>query len=588
MAEHVLQKSEPNSMLSELEERMKEDYPQCGTCQTGISSVQKGFLACIDCKGSGFNCEPVANEAKSKNNIQAQSLAGVGKRFSQLNSENNVELDSQRPEVEQLLKPMSLHNISPDDTDTSFYDSFQGTSDEEDCDDYSYNNGYETSEDELLTKTSAKDEIAGSPRSGNESYEMIGWENTNGVNTRANGGEGGRRKHRQRKRPRGSYAASSSDDERCFACPYYKYDSDKHQDCRSWFDSSLSRVKAHVLRTHLKPLQCDRCGSYQAGDQGQIRAHLRRGNCEKPEKFYPLDEKIIQKGNDLKKNSGKTRTWPQLFVVLFEVPESAVPSPYYESVQKTSSIFERLPEVRQQPSGIPKSFSSIGSSLSNVEGFEEFAQEKLISSLTKPLLKIVGEMIEKELPNVIAKYRENPGEGSSSPATKFSTAENLGLPTPSNSYHEGPNFNQATPNQNANANAAGMTTDGMDTTDGMNTAPDPEFFLAQPRGIFPHMGEPYNTDMHIDKTHHETSPSRDLNSLTFPSMSYHYVAPAHQGQIVNNNDTYYEPENYLYPATTGDSVAPQDLSHISSDGYEPCGGEFSFIDDTFSRMEEDT
>ena len=36
----------------------------------------------------------------------------------------------------------------------------------------------------------------------------------------------------------------------------------------------------------------------------------------------------MQKGNDLKKSSGKARTWQQVYMILFDCEENDVPSQY--------------------------------------------------------------------------------------------------------------------------------------------------------------------------------------------------------------------------------------------------------------------
>ncbi|KAF8540057.1 hypothetical protein BDD12DRAFT_52222 [Trichophaea hybrida] len=152
--------------------------------------------------------------------------------------------------------------------------------------------------------------------------------------SRRKGGEddaNGRRKRQKggnNSRPNRSFEEEGEDEEkRPLACPYYKHNPQEHVDCVEWSDRSLSRVKAHVLRGHLKPIQCDRCGKYRAGDNGQIRTHLRNSNCEKPARFIPVDERIVQMGDDLKKSSGKARTWKQVYMILFECEEEDVPSP---------------------------------------------------------------------------------------------------------------------------------------------------------------------------------------------------------------------------------------------------------------------
>lgn len=80
-----------------------------------------------------------------------------------------------------------------------------------------------------------------------------------------------------------------------------------------------------MLRSHLKPRQCERCCAFRAGDNGQISAHLRSGNCEKAV-FVPMDPEVERKGNELSR-SGCSKTWEQVCMVLFDCDLDDVPSP---------------------------------------------------------------------------------------------------------------------------------------------------------------------------------------------------------------------------------------------------------------------
>ncbi len=145
----------------------------------------------------------------------------------------------------------------------------------------------------------------------------------------------------RRKRAKGnSSLGSDSSGSKPYACPYSKHDPREHISCTKWSNSSISRVKyvlstpcnrklltqhrGHCLRTHLKPLQCPRCSDFRCGDNGQINKHLKTANCEKSD-FTPIDQTIVRKGKDLAR--GKSRTWEEIYMVLFDCDRESVPSP---------------------------------------------------------------------------------------------------------------------------------------------------------------------------------------------------------------------------------------------------------------------
>lgn len=75
----------------------------------------------------------------------------------------------------------------------------------------------------------------------------------------------------------------------------------------------------------MKPLQCDRCGVYRAGDSGQIKKHLRDGDCERAGEFIPIQREDVLKGKALDRRS---LSWEQIYRILFpKLNESDIPSP---------------------------------------------------------------------------------------------------------------------------------------------------------------------------------------------------------------------------------------------------------------------
>ncbi|KAA8894214.1 hypothetical protein FN846DRAFT_434570 [Sphaerosporella brunnea] len=189
----------------------------------------------------------------------------------------------------------------------------------------------------------------------------------------------------------GDYDDDGPGERLLFACPYYKRDPGDHFKCERQTFASVSRVKGHVLRAHLKPLQCARCGTFRAGDEGQIRKHLRTTNCQQPARFIPVDERIIQKGKDLKKGSRKAVTWKQVYVVLFDCAESEVPSEYPEpAVRATPQRPAAVPTAVQSPVNNGPVQDTVPVSSKNT--LEHLVQAKLAAMIEEPMRRFVSDL----------------------------------------------------------------------------------------------------------------------------------------------------------------------------------------------------
>ncbi|KAI5799368.1 hypothetical protein FPQ18DRAFT_317544 [Pyronema domesticum] len=223
---------------------------------------------------------------------------------------------------------------------------------------------------------------------------------------RKKGGSGGDGSDGRRKRARGGNSPLSnafSDDEsevKLLACPYFKHDPTT---CTATAYPDLSRVKGHVLRAHLKPLQCDRCGEFRAGDQGQIRKHLRDNNCEKATEFVPVNEAIVKKGEDLKKTSGKAKTWQRVYMILFECSLEEVPSPYAEPAVKLSPQTEAAVAAESSAAQPPALPQHVQLATINDNGFAEYAQQELSRRISAQLPALIA----GELPAIISAYTES-------------------------------------------------------------------------------------------------------------------------------------------------------------------------------------
>ncbi|KAH0609127.1 uncharacterized protein H6S33_001355 [Morchella sextelata] len=136
-----------------------------------------------------------------------------------------------------------------------------------------------------------------------------------------------RRKGPQTNTPDNSTSTSSSSD-RSFACPYYKNDPVKHSSCAEWNKKDIHRVKEHIKRSHLKPIQCPRCSVYRAGDNGQINIHLRDGECQKAKTVSLVESDVLKKAKALER---RNLNWQHIYQILFGCAESDIPSPIWQS-----------------------------------------------------------------------------------------------------------------------------------------------------------------------------------------------------------------------------------------------------------------
>lgn len=131
-----------------------------------------------------------------------------------------------------------------------------------------------------------------------------------------------------------------------FACPYYKRNPRRHQtftSCRDPGFTTVARLKEHLYRRHLLPIQCNRCCSIFE-NESQLREHQRdpRG-CEIQEQV-PLEgfDKAQERKLKSKKRSTVCQTeedkWKSVYRILF--PDDAdedMPSPYCEYITRFKS-----------------------------------------------------------------------------------------------------------------------------------------------------------------------------------------------------------------------------------------------------------
>ncbi|KAI0126128.1 hypothetical protein BJ170DRAFT_460906 [Xylariales sp. AK1849] len=134
--------------------------------------------------------------------------------------------------------------------------------------------------------------------------------------------------------------------ERKLACPYFKRYPEKYVDVRvccgpGW--DSVHRVKEHLYRKHSWPkFRCFRC--YTAFDDSEsLAVHARsdeRCTNQTPDSDNRFDEKtemaLKSRTRGIEKKSMNER-WVEVYRILFPTEnDDAVPSPYYEYVEKST------------------------------------------------------------------------------------------------------------------------------------------------------------------------------------------------------------------------------------------------------------
>lgn len=120
-----------------------------------------------------------------------------------------------------------------------------------------------------------------------------------------------------------------------FACPFNKHDSRKYcanldtgakyRSCQAPGFSSISRLKQHLRRTHLAPIQCSRCWVTMPNMQAMTSHANTETRCTpriaQPEGIDPEKMLLISSRHGV--------TWEDVFRILF--PGAPVPNPYYEA-----------------------------------------------------------------------------------------------------------------------------------------------------------------------------------------------------------------------------------------------------------------
>ena len=202
------------------------------------------------------------------------------------------------------------------------------------------------------------------------------------------------------KRHKRSFLTPSTTPARLFACPFYKNDpktysqsneaqgmAHKFRTCGGPGWPTVARLKEHLYRVHVIPIQCPRCWLTMKTEQ-ELQDHSRAAvSCvvlPQLVQWVPRDKIEVLK--DRKKAlSGKDEEerWKSVYGILFP-NDSVIPSPYYDNLE------ERTPNITQATS-----------SSADIAALEQYAQENLPSRVCDAVGALPIESLRESLPEVI-------------------------------------------------------------------------------------------------------------------------------------------------------------------------------------------
>jgi len=104
-------------------------------------------------------------------------------------------------------------------------------------------------------------------------------------------------------------------------CPYFVHDPQQYQTCENYY-YPLPRIKEHVLRHHLKAIQCTTCG-HRFGDLGQLKRHETSASHKAediqttPSTIQPVPRIDRERSALIRRSKASVKDWSQLYAVLF-------------------------------------------------------------------------------------------------------------------------------------------------------------------------------------------------------------------------------------------------------------------------------
>jgi hypothetical protein len=152
--------------------------------------------------------------------------------------------------------------------------------------------------------------------------------------------------HHKRRRPDSKASGKDPVSDLRFACPYYKRNPGRHQtftSCRDPGFITIARLKEHLYRRHLLPIQCHRCCSTFVNEP-MLREHQRDPQgCEIKEQA-PLEgfDKEQERKLKSKKRSlvhlSEEEKWKSVYRILFpDDDDMGMPTPYIDYQSGNSS-----------------------------------------------------------------------------------------------------------------------------------------------------------------------------------------------------------------------------------------------------------
>lgn len=190
------------------------------------------------------------------------------------------------------------------------------------------------------------------------------WSRGDSSKSRRRGGKESEDNREQDDESRGSASTSRKRPRReenklTFACPFLKWKPIQHGHCCSYYLTSATRVKQHLLRVHRPPVYCPRCGTIFDGEtaEAQRDSHARQEpSCEACKVEYDWITEA-QERQLHKKSSPKLsdeQKWFAMFDILFPEHRPRPDCPYlnatlsHQAVQLQEYIFQQAPRLIPQ------------------------------------------------------------------------------------------------------------------------------------------------------------------------------------------------------------------------------------------------
>ncbi|EPE28155.1 hypothetical protein GLAREA_04946 [Glarea lozoyensis ATCC 20868] len=118
---------------------------------------------------------------------------------------------------------------------------------------------------------------------------------------------------------RGNFSLDAQD-QKTFACPYWKKDATTHSACSGFELKRIRDVKLHLCRKHTPKFYCQRCQSITSPNEESLQSHVFGGNCAPRKRILGSWVSHEQRNELHKKSKSNTSVedqWYRIWEVLF-------------------------------------------------------------------------------------------------------------------------------------------------------------------------------------------------------------------------------------------------------------------------------